>query len=296
MVAVPESTGHAMRRSTRVPAEIGVRVRSLHPGFQFEEQCQTLLVNAQGCGFQSPRELPVGIAISLTIDNRQATATVLNATSLGEGSDAWVIGAKLHQAGNFWGLASPPPDWAQSEPLRNDGSIPAASIDRYVVERVTAEIQRQSEEAMAGLRDQVEKLVAAREAEVLARIVRESSATIGDIARRAADQQSARVQDSFENLSRRFQLELAEHAKRQTVAVEERLRQAQVRLEASGEARFGAITQEIVQKMQQDAKRLSECAIAQWNAAFEQTLKMLPELVREHLQHAGQPESSLLRH
>ena len=89
MMVHSENTGHAMRRSTRVPAQLAVRVRSLDPGFQFEEECRTLLVNAQGCGFQCSRQIPVGIAIRFTIDGRQATATILNATASRRSPTRW---------------------------------------------------------------------------------------------------------------------------------------------------------------------------------------------------------------
>lgn len=283
MVAGGENTGQAMRHSTRVPAEIAVRVRSLDPGFNFEEQCKTLLVNAQGCGFQCSRQLPVGIAVLLTIDGRQATATVLNATSLGETSGAWVIGAKLHQSGNFWGLASPPPDWAALATPPSVVSPQPAGVDQYIEERVTAAIQRQTEKAMAALRSEVDRLVAASETDFLSRIVQESSATAVEMVHRLAEQETESIHQTFRALSEQFQNELQLHSERQVAAAEQRLREVQTQLSASGQERIEAATVEIMNRMRLDAKRLSESAIAQWNSAFEQTLQMLPELVRQNL-------------
>ena len=282
MVVGGENTGQAMRRSTRVPAEISMRVRSLDPGLQFEGQCKTLLVNAQGCGFQCSRQLPVGIAVLFTIDGRQATATVLNATALGDATSAWVIGAKLHQSGNFWGLPSPPADW--STVSAGEVSAKPAAVDQYIEDRVTAAIQRQTEQAMAALRCELERLVDARETDLLARIVRESSATSAEAAKRASDQETARLQQVFERLSEQFHRQLEEHAAKQAAMVEERLNQVQCEFAASAQDRFDAVAQQIVQRMHQDAKRLSESAISQWHTAFEQTLQMLPDLVRENLQ------------
>lgn len=282
MVVGGENTGQAMRRSTRVPADIPMRVRSLDPGFDFEAQCRTLLVNAQGCGFQCSRQLPVGIAVLFTIEGRQATATVLNATSLGEGSSQWVIGAKLHQSGNFWGLPSPPPDWSTG-PAQREAPSHTVPIDQYVEDKVTAIIQRQTEHAMAALRSEIERLVDARETDLLARVVRESSATSAAAARMAGDQESARLQQAFDRLSQQFYRQLEEHAAQQAAMVEQRLNQVQVGLTSSAQGHFAAVAQEVVTKMQLDAKRLSDSAIAQWHSAFEQTLQMLPELVRQNL-------------
>ena len=283
MVVGDENTGQTMRRSTRVSAEVSIRVRSLDPGFQFEEQCKTLLVNAHGCGFQCSRQLPVGIAVLFTIANRQATATVLNATSLGDKSAAWVIGAKLHQSGNFWGLPSPPADWTTSAP-RADAPARSAAVDQYIEERVTAAVQRQLEQSMATLRSEVGNLIAERETDLLDRVRRESSPASGETVDHAADQQTARVREVFENLSLQLRRELEEHAAKQAAMIEERLSQLERGLASSAEDRFHVVVEQFVAKMQQDAKRLSESAIAQWQTSFEQTLQMLPELVRENLQ------------
>jgi hypothetical protein len=295
MVTGSETTGSALRRSTRVPAEIRIRVRSLDPAFQFEDWCKTLLVNAQGCGFQCPRQLPVGIAILITIDDRKNTATVLNATALGEGSSAWVIGARLHSSGNFWGLPSPPADWAAPAAAANPAIMPA-SADKYIEEKVTAEIQRRSEQTMAGLREQVEKLLAERENIFLARVVRESSLRSEEMARRAAEHETTRLQEACAALAAQFRRDLEHHMEHQTAQMEERLKQAQLALTASGEARVEAVSKEIVETMQQDARRLSESAIAQWHAAFEQTLQTLPELVRENLRHNVTPDPGPTQH
>src|ERR1043165_8637677 len=77
MVTGSETTGSALRRSTRVPAEIRIRVRSLHPAFHFEDGYKTLLVNAPASGFQCPPQFREGLAILIAIDDRKNTATVL---------------------------------------------------------------------------------------------------------------------------------------------------------------------------------------------------------------------------
>ena len=102
-----------MRRSTRLRVELSVHVRSLDPKFVFEADCRTLIVNAQGCGIQCPRELPRDTILLLSIGERQTTGSVLNSTSIGPNGDMWVVGIELHEGGNFWGLPDPPADWLQ---------------------------------------------------------------------------------------------------------------------------------------------------------------------------------------
>ena len=292
MAAGTDNTGPALRRSTRVKAEIPVRVRSLDPGVSFEADCKTLLVNAHGCGFQSPAQLPVGIAVLFSIQDRQATATVLNATALGENSGLWVIGAKLHQSGNFWGLSSPPDDWCLA--AAPNTSAPGA-IDDYVAARVTAEMQRQSEQTMAALRTEVEKTVAAREADLLARMTQAASLASREQVRRIADEESNRLRQAFEELAKRLRGELEDFTAQLTAAAEKRLHELHGQLSASSAARFEAVGAEVMHKMNQDAKRLSDSAIAQWNAAFEKTLATLPDLVRDTL-HRATTDTIVARH
>lgn len=101
----------AMRRSTRLRAELDVRLRSLDPAIPFEDNCRTLIVNAQGGGLQCSRELPPDTIVMLAIGSRETTGKVLNSTRVGSGNDTWVVGVELHEQGNFWGVPSPPADW-----------------------------------------------------------------------------------------------------------------------------------------------------------------------------------------
>ena len=212
-MAGAENTGQAMRRSTRVPAEIQMRVRSLDPAFKFEEACKTLLVNTQGCGFQCSRQLPVGISVVFTIEGRQATATVLNATSLGDGSSAWVIGAKLHRSGNFWGLASPPADWAES--IAPEPGL-QSSTERLIAEKVAAEVERQAEQLLAKLSEQVQQSVA-----------KEMDAVRAEIARQAADQATDKLRETLRQFARQLTSQFQQQAARQQAQLEERLAQSQ---------------------------------------------------------------------
>ena len=136
---------------------------------------------------------------------------------------------------------------------------------------------------MAMLRSEVEKLVAARETDFLSRVVQESSTTAVEMVHRAAEQEAERIQLAVDTLAAQFRHELAAQFARQTAAAEQRLREIESQLSASGEKRFEAISTKAVERLNQDAKRLSESAIAQWHKTFEQSLQTLPDLVRENL-------------
>ena len=53
------------RRSTRIRAQIPLRVTSLDPATPFSESGHTLVVNTQGCGVRLSRALEPGLAVSL---------------------------------------------------------------------------------------------------------------------------------------------------------------------------------------------------------------------------------------
>ena len=113
MVAAPASKFEAMRRSTRVRAEIPVRVRSTDPAHPFDIVTRTLIVNAQGCGLHAPTDLPIGVPVELAIEDRVVFGRILNSTAVDADKGSWVAGIQLDKPGNVWGLSSPPADWAE---------------------------------------------------------------------------------------------------------------------------------------------------------------------------------------
>jgi PilZ domain-containing protein len=102
---------YPIRRSTRLPLEIPVRVTSLDPKLVFTEDCNTVTVNAHGCGLISPKKLAAGTRVRLEIvsDNQSTTARVLDVVPLNDG--------------NFWGIKYAPADWAEEEAA----PVPAAA-------------------------------------------------------------------------------------------------------------------------------------------------------------------------
>jgi PilZ domain-containing protein len=116
---------YPIRRSTRLPLEIPVRVTSLDPKLVFTEDCNTVTVNAHGCGLISPKKLAAGTRVRLEIvsDNQSTTARVLDVVPLNDDNSSWLLGMEMEHAGNFWGIKYAPADWAEEEAA----PVPAAA-------------------------------------------------------------------------------------------------------------------------------------------------------------------------
>lgn len=114
-----ERAQHAIRRSTRLPLEVPVRLTSLDPSIPLSEDCNTTLVNAHGCGLIAKREIPRGIRVRLEIVSaqRHTTAVVSEMVSLGGDPETWLLGLELDVPGNFWGIDYAPADWKTEETL-----------------------------------------------------------------------------------------------------------------------------------------------------------------------------------
>jgi|SRR5580658_2287972 hypothetical protein len=118
----PGKTQHAIRRSTRLPLEVPVRVISLDPAQPFSEQGNTTLVNAHGCGLIVSRMLAHGMQVRLEIVSakRHTTARISEVVPLGGDPETWLVGLELDVPGNFWGIEYAPSDWKVEEPLSTD--------------------------------------------------------------------------------------------------------------------------------------------------------------------------------
>lgn len=101
------------RRSTRIRAQIPLRVTSLDPAIQFSESGHTLVLNTQGCGVRLSRALEPGMEVSLDeLPSRKSVpARVANCVPLGTGGKWWMVGIALDQPGNVWGIHPAPADW-----------------------------------------------------------------------------------------------------------------------------------------------------------------------------------------
>src|SRR5713226_6645601 len=110
-----EKSYEAARRSTRIQAQIPLRLTSLDPAIQMSEHCHTLVLNTQGCGVRLD-ELPGGQSV---------TARVANCVPLGPGGKSWVVGVALDQTGNIWGIHPAPVDWgSEPQPVAAAVAIP----------------------------------------------------------------------------------------------------------------------------------------------------------------------------
>lgn len=119
--------------------EIPVSVVSLDRMRPFAEQCELLVVSAQGCGFRSTRALQMETPIMIgdLPGGGSVTARVANCLSLGHDGKHFLIGASLYTHGNVWGIPDAPADWslaAKDDPAPADGSrqgkaLAAAAVD-----------------------------------------------------------------------------------------------------------------------------------------------------------------------
>ena len=109
---MPASNGQELRRSSRVPVNVPLRVISLEPNAGFSEICETLVVSAHGCALRVPIKVQAGSALRLhSKEGREATAHVVACQPMGSDGQSWRLGARLDQPENFWGLEACPEDW-----------------------------------------------------------------------------------------------------------------------------------------------------------------------------------------
>src|ERR1700730_3311305 len=108
-----EKSKEKRRASTRIRAQIPLRVSSVDREAPFSEPGHTLVINAQGCGVRISRPLEPGQAVCLDElpSRKSVTARVANCVQLGAGSKYWVVGLALDEPGNIWGIHPAPADW-----------------------------------------------------------------------------------------------------------------------------------------------------------------------------------------
>jgi len=133
-------TPKAVRRSTRVRAELPVSVTSLDRRRPFAEKCLVLVVSAMGCGFRSTRALQIEtpIMISDLPGGGSVTARVANCLPLGTDGKYFLVGASLYTQGNVWQIANPPEDWngaAKDGPAPNVANSEADDAAKVTVNK-----------------------------------------------------------------------------------------------------------------------------------------------------------------
>ena len=116
-----------MRRSTRIRWQIPIQITSVDPRVPFNETCETVAVNAHGCGVicHTPLEKGTPVKLGLLPDNREVMAHIADVVKLGEDGRAWLLGLQLDVPANVWGVRNPPHDW--DKPSAGQESEPAAA-------------------------------------------------------------------------------------------------------------------------------------------------------------------------
>jgi hypothetical protein len=104
------TTYEALRRTTRVRAELPVRVVSQDPTAGLNETCQTVVVNCEGCGLRLSRPVDVGLQVSIENLPGGASARARVTSCVAMGKD-WLVGIELEQRGNVWSIKPAPADW-----------------------------------------------------------------------------------------------------------------------------------------------------------------------------------------
>ncbi|HXZ30872.1 MAG TPA: hypothetical protein VEH30_01210 [Terriglobales bacterium] len=114
------------RRSTRIRAQIPIRLTSLDPAIEFAERCHTLVVNTEGCGVRVSRPLDPGLPVLLDElpAGNPAEGSVANCVPLGTEGKYWVVGIALDQPGNIWCIRPAPADWKESGPALASVPLP----------------------------------------------------------------------------------------------------------------------------------------------------------------------------
>jgi hypothetical protein len=116
----------AVRRSTRIRAQIPFRLVSMDPAVAFSEQCYTLIVNTEGCGVRLTQALEPGLPVLLDeLPGRtKATARVANCVPLGTEGKYWLVGIALDEPGNIWCIRPVPANWERASMARAAAAPP----------------------------------------------------------------------------------------------------------------------------------------------------------------------------
>ncbi|HSY65807.1 MAG TPA: hypothetical protein VK829_14500 [Terriglobales bacterium] len=119
----------AVRRSTRVRAQIPFRLVSMDPAVPFSEQCYTLIVNTEGCGVRLTQPLEAGLPVLLDElpGGTKAKAHVANCVPLGTEGKYWLVGIALEEPGNIWCIRPAPANWERASIARDTAAAPTVA-------------------------------------------------------------------------------------------------------------------------------------------------------------------------
>ena len=119
----------AVRRSTRLRAQIPFRLISMDPAVPFSEQCYTLIVNTEGCGVRLTQPLEAGLPVLLDElpGGTKAKAHVANCVPLGTEGKYWLVGIALEEPGNIWCIRPAPANWERASIARATAAAPTVA-------------------------------------------------------------------------------------------------------------------------------------------------------------------------
>ena len=112
------TVGTERRRSKRIPLSVSVKIESLDHLVLFYGHCNTADVSLHGCQFFVTRPFKRGTRLLLDIRDAYHTisvhAHVVRSLPAAPGMKGmlWRVGVEITNPGNYWGVESPPPDWA----------------------------------------------------------------------------------------------------------------------------------------------------------------------------------------
>ena len=111
---------YGLRRSgTRINCEISVRLGLLDSIHSPSEPCLIIVVNPQGCVARFSRPLEIGVGVWLEgLPVKGVTARVVTSIPIAGPHNLWLLGLRLDEPGNVWGITTPPLDWHVDPPLR----------------------------------------------------------------------------------------------------------------------------------------------------------------------------------
>jgi hypothetical protein len=132
------------RRSTRIVQAVPITVAGADAlGQPFKERTSTVMVSCHGCKYHSKHYVPKHSVVELEIPRTEASLPPRTV----KGQVIWVqrprtvrelfqIGIEFEQAGNVWGIAFPPDDWAAAaEEAKNAAPAPGpAAVTPSVVQ------------------------------------------------------------------------------------------------------------------------------------------------------------------
>jgi hypothetical protein len=130
------NTALAVRRSSRVPVSLPILVTSLDPKAQFSEVCETMVVSAHGCAMRSKTKVDTGVRLRFrSREGRDTTAQVVYCRPIGVENQGWMLGARLEQPDNFWGVRNCPKDWVAA-------AVPSGTVSTPAVRTLTPAVSR----------------------------------------------------------------------------------------------------------------------------------------------------------